>query len=535
MAWVLVRLKVALLRAGLRTAGVQGTLGAIFALVLALIVGGLAGALFLAVRLLHGRDATDATAAGFALVFFAWVLGPVVAAGAEGTLEPHKLSLFPLTSRQLLPGLLLAALVGFGGLATVLILLGAIAGMAPASPLIVVTVAAGASHLFLCAACSRLLSTAISGAARSRRWRDVALVVGPALALSINVGFQFVSRSFSDGPPQVGAADSGALGIARTVVRFVPSGPAALAMGYAREGRTLLALAALTAAVAIVLVAVIAWGRVLQRVLTSAPVAGSLAAGRSARDLRPKWAPFLPGGRVGAVAAKELRLTWRDPRQRVATFSAVFAGAIPLVSFRLLSIGSGRIALLAAIPAFLFGSTACNQFGFDGPAHWTNVAAGRAPRADLLGKNIARAVVAAPVVVLVVVLLSVRASSVEYVIAALALAVAAFGVTLGLGNLTSAAAPVALPDNPTNVFSSGNTGQGLAATGPALGVLLAGLVLVAPIAVALALVGSPLLRAVLCVAAVAYGVAGWQFGWRRAAARIEAKEPEFLAKLSDRL
>ena len=62
MAWVLVRLKFVLLRAGLRTAGIQGTLGAVFALVLALAIGGLAGGLFLAVRLLDGRDATDATA-----------------------------------------------------------------------------------------------------------------------------------------------------------------------------------------------------------------------------------------------------------------------------------------------------------------------------------------------------------------------------------------------------------------------------------------------------------------------------------------
>ena len=533
MAWVLVRLKFVLLRAGLRTAGIQGTLGAVFALVLALAIGALAGGLFLAVRLLEGRDATDATAGGFALLFLVWSLGPVITAGAEGTLEPHRLSLFPLSARQLLPGLLLAALVGFGGVATVLILVGAIIGMAPASPLVLVTLAAAVCQLLLCAAMSRLLATAISGAARSRRWRDLALIIGPVTALALNVGLQFVSRSFQDGQV-VSGRPSPVFETARAFVRFLPSGPAALAMGNAREGRTLLALISLAGAITLVVAVTALWGRTLRRVLTSAPVSGSLQSGAAARALVPAWAPFLPRGRVGAVAAKELRLTWRDPRQRVAAFSSVFAGAIPLISLRVLSIGSGRLVLLAAVPAFLFGASACNQYGFDGPAHWTNVVVGGRSGDDILGKNIARTVVAAPLVVVVASALSLLAGDGSYFLAAIALAVAAFGITLGLGNIVSVVAPIALPDSPTNVFSSGNTGQGLAATGPAIGVLLVAAVLMVPLALPLALAGAPGARAAISLVAAAVGAGAWYLGWRSAASRLVGREPELLARLEKR-
>lgn len=533
MAWVLVRLKLVLLRAGLRTAGIQGTLGAVFALVLALTIGGLGGGLFVAAQLLDARDATDATAGGFALLLIVWALGPIITAGAEGTLEPHRLSLFPLSARQLLPGLLLAALVGFGGVATVLILFGAVIGMAPASPLVVVTIAAAACQLLLCASMSRLLATAISGAARSRRWRDLALILGPLTALALNVGLQFVSRSFQDGRG-VSGRSSPVIDSARVFVRFLPSGPAALAMGSAREGRVLLALVSLAGAAILVVAVTALWGRTLRRVLTSAPASGSLASGAAARPLIPAWAPFLPRGRVGAVAAKELRLTWRDPRQRVAAFSSVFAGAIPLISLRVLSIGSGRVVLLAAVPAFLFGASACNQYGFDGPAHWTNVAVGGRAGDDLLGKNIARTVIAVPLVVVVALALSVLAGDGSYLPAALALAVGAFGITLGLGNLVSIVAPIALPDSPTNVFSSGNAGQGLAAGGPALAVLLVSAVLLVPLALPLALATGSLARAALSLLALVVGAGAWFLGWRSAAKRLVGREPELLAKLEQR-
>src|SRR5207247_1799142 len=106
---------------------------------------GLVGGIGLSVlRFAPDRIVDDVVPGAFAGLLAIWVLGPLVSVGSEGTLEVDKLALFPLTGRQLMPGLLLAAMVGAGGLTTVLIAAGAVIGTAPASPALVLTIIAAA-------------------------------------------------------------------------------------------------------------------------------------------------------------------------------------------------------------------------------------------------------------------------------------------------------------------------------------------------------------------------------------------------------
>jgi ABC-2 type transport system permease protein len=317
------------------------------------------------------------------------------------------------------------------------------------------------------------------------------------------------------------------------VVRLLPSSPAALAIGFARQGRVPMSLVALAAALVLPVVVVVLWSRALERVLTTAGGAGSVRAGDE-RPLLPRWLPFLPRNRTGAVAAKELRLTWRDPRQRVAVISSVFAAVLPAVSLRLLSSSDPRLVLAAALPAYVLGANTTNLYGFDGQAHWTNVAAGDDARSDLLGKDLARALVALPIVVLAVIGLSARAGTARYALPALGLAAAGFGVNLGLGTLTSVLAPLPMPDNPANLFSTGNTGRGLAAAGPALGVLFGGVLLLAPLFVPLLVVhGSGRLLG-LAEIGVLYGFGGWRVLFGLAVRRSSPRQPELLEALSNK-
>lgn len=531
MAKILVRLKLALLKAGLATAGIQGRLGAAFSLFAAVCVGLTGGAGLLAIRLLDGAAATDAASGASAFVLAIWVLGPIVAAGSEGTLDPDRLAPFPLTRRQLMPGLLLSALIGFGGLVSSILFVALAAAMVPASPLALLTVVAVACHLLLCAAASRLVGTLLSGATRNRRWRDLALLAGPVVALGLNVGMQVVSRSLTDVDGT--SPDPTRFDTARAIGR-VAGGPAAYAVGLAREGRAGAAVLALGAGVALLVAVVWAWGVALERALTSGMGSG-VRPGRAPRPLRPKLLPFLPAGRMGAVAAKDLRLAWRDPRQRVALFGIVFAAAVPVFSLRALSSTSTRVVLLAALPAFVLGTQSTNQYGFDGPAHWVSVATGDDPRPELVGKNLARLVIAVPCFALALAGLSLRAGSVEFVVPAVGLAAAGFGIAMGLGNWFSVKAPVPLPDSAANVFSAGNTGQGLAAAGPALAVLFGGLLLVAPLLVAILFAGrsGPVLSG-LGAAGVAIGLAAWRFGTSVAVGAVRHRQPELLAELSVR-
>ena len=532
MAKVLVRLKLALLKAGLATAGIQGRLGAAFSLFVAVCVGLTGGAGLLAIRLLDGPAATDAASASMAFVLAVWVFGPIVAVGSEGTLDPDRLAPFPLTRSQLMPGLLLSSLIGFGGLVSALLFLAILAAMVPASPLALVTVAALTCQLFLCAALSRFVGTLLSGATRNRRWRDLALLAGPLLALGLNVGLQVMSRSVTTFDDR-GVPDPARFDGPRLVAR-IAGGPAAYAVGLAREGRALAALAALAAGVALLVAVLWAWGATLERALTSGKGSG-VRAGRAPRPLRPKLLPFLPPGRMGAIAAKELRLSWRDPRQRVALFGVVFAAVVPVFSLRALSSTSPRLLLLAALPAFILGTQSTNQYGFDGPAHWVSVATGDDPRPELVGKNLARLVIALPCVALAVSGLSLRAASIEFAVPTVGLAAAGFGIAMGLGNWFSVTSPVPLPDSTANVFSAGNTGQGLAAAGPALAVLFGGLLLVSPLLVAILVTGSSTVaRTVLGLAGVAIGVVAWRVGTSRAVRAVRHRQPELLAELSVR-
>src|SRR5439155_20468621 len=172
----------------------------------------------------------------------------------------------------------------------------------------------------------------------------------------------------------------------------------------ARNHRLLAATGELALAAAAVAVLLGVWAYALQRTLTTAEATGARTperrGGRAALSLFPRWLPFLPRTRVGAVAARELRYVVRDPRRRVMLLYGLLMPAFALLPL----LAQGQLhhpeAVLAALSVtfFLGGLGALNQLGVDGPAYWTNVAAGNDPRSDLAGKNLAAAVYTLPAV-----------------------------------------------------------------------------------------------------------------------------------------
>jgi ABC-2 type transport system permease protein len=252
------------------------------------------------------------------------------------------------------------------------------------------------------------------------------------------------------------------------------------------------------------------------------------------RPLRPRLVAWLPAGRFGAVTAKELRLLWRDPRQRVQLFGALFGALLPMFSFRLLSSGSPRIALAAAMPAFILGAQGSNQFGYDGPAHWVSVATGDDPRAELLGKNVARVLIAIPLFAVILVALSARAGDIDFALPAVGLAAAAYGTAVGIGNWFSVSAPVPMPESRTNVFSTGNSGQGLAAAGPSLATLFGSGAFLSPLVVAMIVVDSRPALQLLGLLGIVVGAAVWTVGTQASVRHWRPRQPELLARLSER-
>ena len=552
MARHLVSLRIALLRAGVRSAGPWRSVG----LVASLLAGaalGLLGAWSLSLA----RQAPDAVAVeavygSTAFVFVLWVLGPLLTPGGGAGLDPARLALFPLRRTQLLTGLLGAACIGAGGVATVMVLFGAATATAVNATARLVALPAIALALATCVVASQLVATAISSLASTRRYRDVALFIAPVLGISLQLlGRVSGSAASTDGR---GLAVSRGL---RMVGRVLPSGWSARAMVDARLGDPVGVVIGLVGGAVVLALLFLAWGVVLERALVAAGPSGPSerkrrGTGPGRRQLFPWLVRWWPRRRWSAVAAKDLRLLWRDPRQRAFLISTVFYGTFPLVSAVLSSRRTGEAVaatassvLLAVAPAFMLGAGSTNLYGFDGAAHWANVAAGDDARSDLYGKQAARLVVVAVVTVVLAVVLGVRADALSIVPAVVAVALGAFGLSVGLASYVSVRVPFSVPASRTNLFATGDTGRGFASVLPSLGVVLGAGAVIAPLVVMFlaALDDGGGSRAageanvgIVAVAALALaaGAAGWAAATEVAVRASAGRQPELLAALTRR-
>ena len=530
MARHLVRLKLKLLRAGLKTAGIQGVIGMVLTLVLAVGVGAFGGSFFLLGRVAPDRVVDDLLLGGLGVVFLVWIFGPLVSVGSDSTLEVDQLVLLPLGPRQLMPGLLLASLAGAGGIASFFCVLGILGGYMPVSPFAIVTLLGALLFVAICAASSRLLSTALSSA-RSRRWRDFALFVGPVLGLGVNLVGQVLSRK-----ARFGAVPEAYASALRLVGRLLPSGPPAVAISAARAGDVGIAVAALIASSLWLYALVALWWRAVDKTLTTAPAPAGPRRSRGARvpGLYPGYAWFLPRDRVGAVAAKELRVLWRDPRQRAAFLASLFPALLPLVSAGALFSRDPRVLLVTAGFGFMVGATATNVYGFDGGRHWMNVAAGDDAGADLAGKFLARVVWGTIVVVPFALALAVRTDGWRMLVPGLLLSAGAFGVASGPALLASVLAPFPMPEN-RNVFAAGGSGQSLSTAITGIIVLFGGAAVLAPFVLAVYFLhdrpGVPVATSLL---AFVVGCLIARGGWALAVRRSGPRQAELLEQLSAR-
>jgi ABC-2 type transport system permease protein len=529
------RLKLTLLRNGLRVGGRQQAVG--------LVVGGLFGlalaaggfAALAVLRAASDEVAETVAVLGFVLLFIAWAVLPLLTFTADSSLDPARLALLPLRPRQLVAGLFVASCIGVAPLATLAALAGAVAGFAPAGPGLLLVLAAVLLEFALCVLVARALTTALSRWLRSRRVRDLAIVVASLGALTLNLTFQLVVRTVR---PE-GIADLGWLRSLAGALGWLPPGLAARAMAASAAGRYWPALAELLGAAVTVLLLAWWWYASLERVLTTAEPAGRpQRAGRAEAGLLPRPVRrLLPLDQRGAVAAKDLRYFARHPRLRVLWVTAALF-TIVLPAFLLLTRNGPRQgATLGALAGlYMLNSSALNQFGPDGPAYWTNVASGRHPRGDLVGKNLAFAVPGFALVAVVATLLAAVGGGWVYLPVTLCLAAGALGVLLGVADFVSVRFPFAVPTVSSNLWGSPGGGAGcLVGLVQLLATAVEGVAL-APFGILLA-VGIALWRpalAILCLAAPPYGYLFWRLGVRTGGEWLESHQPELLAALSPR-
>ena len=530
MARHFLRLKLRVLLNGMtRGSGTQRALG-ILGLVLGLVIGIGVAAGFIAGR---GSDGVDDAVLIFVGLFgLGWLVLPLLLFGSDNTVDPMRFSLLPLSPQQLVRGQLASGLVGGPTVFAVLTLGAAAYALTDSVSTGVVAVVAAVLTLLVCQVGSRALTTSIGGSLRSRRGRDFALLAAALLGASV-YPLQLSVQAYLN---ETGSA--GVSGIA-DLVTWLPFGWPYAAVLDVRDGSWGPALVRLAATSVLTVALAWLWGRAVVRTLEGPEASGS--SGRAVSgDLVPAWVrPVLPRGAVGAVAAKELRYWWRDPRRRAAALTALFVG-VGIVAATTITGEDGlgsQLAFAGVAVAFFSTMNCANQFGLDGTAIWSTLATPGSAAADIRGRQLAVVLLAAPTCLLLsVVGTVVGGAPLAWGASAIGLCLAALGAGLAATTVMAVAAPYSVPENPSNPFATGGGGGCSTAAYQGVGFLAQLLVLVPMVALVFwgVLGDRPAVLWAVLVVGPLWGFAAAQVGARIATGMLERRGPEVLLAVTPR-
>ncbi|MFI1165857.1 transporter [Streptomyces sp. NPDC020801] len=521
---VVVRLKLSLLRNGLRQSGGRRA---------AYIASAVVVLLFAALQLLglialrgHAHAASVALP-GVAVLALGWAVMPLFFPSGDETLDPTRLVMLPLRPMPLVRALLAASLVGIGPLFTVLLLVGCVISVAHGTAAYVVAAVAVALALLVCVALARAVAAANIRLLTSRKGRDLAVLSG----LVIAIGAQLVNF----GMQRLGSAGLAQLDPAADVLRWVPPASAVGAVDAASSGSYGVAAAqlALTAAALTALLGV--WARSLTRLMTAPDASTLQGAGSAARERTRTGglARLLPAGRTGTVMERSLRYVWRDPKTKAAWVTSLAIGLIVPVFNALQGTGSPYFACFAA---GMLGIQMYNQFGQDTSAFWMVALAISSPRdayVELRGRALALLVITLPYATLVTVVTTALLGDWPRLPEVLGLSFALLGAMLATGAWTSARFPYSIPQEGYKNVAPGQAGLAWISI---FGGMVAAALLCSPV-IALVIWANVSATGddwswLLLPAGVVHGAALTVLGLRLAAPRTAARLPEILTAVS---
>ncbi|WP_031081645.1 hypothetical protein [Streptomyces sp. NRRL WC-3549] len=519
---VFVRLKLTLLRNGLRQSSGRTAAYVTSLVVTLLLAAGLVAGLVLLRG--HGHAVTVVVLlTGMAAV--GWTVMPLFFPSGDETLDPSRLVMLPLRPRPLIGALLASSLVGIGPLFTLALVVGSVVAVAHGAGAVVTGVIAAPLALLVCVALARSVATANTRLLSSRKGRDLAVLSG----LVIAVGLQFVNFG-TQRLSQAGGLTT--LEPAADVVRWLPAASALGAVGSVSDGSYGVAAGQLAVSVLALGALLWLWHRSLDKLMT-APDGSTIAAAEPARSRSPERSgPFalLPEGRTGAAMERSLRYVVRDPKTKAAWVTALAVGFIVPVLNALQGVGSVYFACFAA---GMLGMQMYNQFGQDTSAFWmvaTTISSAREAYVELRARALALLLITLPFTVVVCVVTAAVLGDWSVLPGPVGLSFALLGSMLATGAVTSAMLPYSIPQE--GAFKNVAPGQAGLAWMSMLGGVLASALLSAPV------IGLTLwlhladhrgwLWVLLPVGAVYGAFIGW-LGVRLAAPRTADRLPEILA------
>ena len=517
MAWLLVQLKLRLIRNAL-LASTGARVAFVLSTILAALVAG--GIFYLLASLPGGIAAADLTTVIFCAFGLAWLILPIVVFGLDSTLDPATLALYPLRTRPLAVGLLAASATGAWPAATLIGLLGVTIGLARGALGVLIALVAVVLQLLFCITLARLVTTGLAGVLRSRRGKDFAALLFIPL-FAVYEGFiQIVPKLTSEG-----ALTASSFGGVDRWLRWTPPGLAVHAIFDASAGHPGTALLRLALLAGIIVVLGLLWIQSLRRALVTTDTSTQSA-------VRGSALPFARYGLRGTVAARFWLYQRREPYSLI--YWGITAVIMVVVAFRLVLSPDwfgGLLASGAAGGAFV-GAFHANAIGWSGPGFSLEAMAlngRRGLRAYFSGQNIALGTIAVPLVTAVCFGLAAVAKHPVDGFAAMAVGLAAIGAGLALANLFTVA--MAYPvekrgGTPMPRATSGHNGE---AAGSQLLTLLGVGVAVTPVILAAVFTRTgpaAIWMPVLVLGGAVYGLALAWGGVRGAAILAEQKLPE---------
>ncbi|SRR5579875_123310 len=491
-------------------------------------------------------------------LYIIWALLPLFQYSVNEGLDVTKLTIYPLTRGEQMVSLTLATLFDPGSLVLLAADVAVLIGWHASALAIVITVAALVLLYAHTVGLSQLALAALMGLLRSRRYRDLSIIVFALIGSSCYFIQVVAGEIFSN-------FDFTSLQRLHleTYLQWIPPGMAAQAISQADQGAFVPALIWLAALAALTPVLLTVWAVVLDHGVTTAEGGGAgsarrrrgraraeagtavigatgatgardIAAAHSARGWRPLSSAAL------AITQKDLRYFWRDPQIKASVLSSGVLMLIVLVS-NLSGHGSDATngfsivnfpgVLVAPWPSLVIVlALAQNTFGLERQGLQMLFLFPVRALDIFWGKNLAVGIVAFGSQVALTLIVAAVTGEWVYVLPALALGLTATLIMLGCGNLSSVLAPFRVRSMRMGENNL-STENGCLRSVISMGVSLATTLLLLPILAALIplFIGQPFWLVVSLPLLLIYGIAFYQISTRLIAPRLFSRAPELLA------
>ncbi len=320
-------------------------------------------------------------------VYLLYALLPLLQFSINEGLDVTKLAVYPLSQPELMASLLISTLLDIPTIAVGIVFVGLGLGWAnsPAQAVgIAVVLVLAYIHLV---AISQLLLSSMMGVLRTRRYRDLALILATVLGLSCSLGSQAFSRLI----PAQQSADNFIAVLNYDIgawLQFLPPGMVGRAIIAINAGNWAVSGAWLAALVASAYLIIWAWSAVLTRALATpedgagasrrrrarataaaiaAPSAPAIAAPTAASA--PDRPSLIPAPAL-ALMQKDLRYYWRDVTYKRAFLGSLYVVGIILLNLFALRSGTGDsiTQLIVAASLFLVLNLTAYSFSYEGQA-----------------------------------------------------------------------------------------------------------------------------------------------------------------------